>query len=133
MIVVDTNVIAYFLIKGDRTPLAEAIFEKDAHWAAPVLWRSEMRSVLTGYLRRGLFTLADAKELMSDAEVTLRGNEYDVDSARTLELADLSGCTTYDCEFVCVAEALSASLVTSDSELLAAFPSIAVSMSGFAK
>ncbi len=131
MIVVDTNVVAYFLIESDLSPLATSVHEVDSFWAAPLVWRSEMRSVLAGYLKRGLMSLDTAKEYMSDAHLLLNDHEHHVESGRVLELAALSGCTAYDCEFVYLAEKLGLQLVTSDKEILKAFPSIAISMSDF--
>lgn len=133
MIVVDTNVIAYLLIPGDMSPLAENIKRNDPTWAAPVLWRSEMRNLLTLYLRQQILSLPEIQTHMANAEQMLSGREYDVDSARVLELASVSGCTAYDCEFVCLAERLNVPLITSDKKLLAAFPIIAVSMTDFVK
>ena len=131
MIVVDTNVVAYFLISSELSESAEAVREADPLWAAPVLWRSEMRSVLLGYLKRRQMTLLEVQQQMSDAEALLNDREYDVESGRVLELADRSGCTAYYCEFVYVAERFRLPLVTSDKELLRAFPDIAMSMEDF--
>lgn len=52
MIVVDSNIIAYLYLPGRYTEKAEALLEQDGFWAAPVLWRSEFRNILAGYLRR---------------------------------------------------------------------------------
>lgn len=131
MIVVDTNVLAYFIIPGDETELAEAVWAKDSTWAAPSLWRSELRNLLTLYVKNEKFDLLAANEFISDATILLEGNELGVDSRSILELASRSGCTAYDCEFVSVAEQLGVPLVTSDKKLLAAFPDIAVSMGAF--
>jgi predicted nucleic acid-binding protein len=68
---------------------------------------------------------------MSDATLLLNGREHDVESNRVLKLADLSGCTAYDCEFVHVAEKLRLPLVTSDRQILRSFPGIAISMQDF--
>ncbi|MCP9821885.1 type II toxin-antitoxin system VapC family toxin [Cyanobium sp. L1E-Cus] len=54
MIVVDTNVLAYLLLPGPKTSLAEALLLEQPRWTAPPLWRSEWRNVLSGYLRREL-------------------------------------------------------------------------------
>ncbi len=132
MIVVDTNVIAYFLIEGQPTVDAEKVYDADSEWAAPLLWRSEMRSLLALYVRRTIMSAAETFGPMSRAESLLTGREFDVESRRVLELAHSSGCTAYDCEFIYVAERLNVPLVTADKKLLAAFPSIAVSMMDFA-
>jgi len=49
-----------------------------------------------------------------------------------LELAVRSRCTAYDCEFVALAKQLGVPLVTSDRQVLAAFPETAVSPDAFA-
>ncbi|XSG85105.1 MAG: hypothetical protein ACPW60_15475 [Methylohalobius sp. ZOD2] len=52
MIAVDTNVIAYFYLPTEYTPLAEKLLMQEPVWAAPTLWRSEFRNVLALYLRK---------------------------------------------------------------------------------
>jgi predicted nucleic acid-binding protein len=132
VIVVDTNVLVYFVLRNDFAASADAVFAKDAEWAAPSLWRSEMRNVLSIYVRRNDLMLVDAIDTMRDSERLIGLNEFPVDSGRVLELSQVSGCTAYDCEFVHLAETLGVPLVTSDGKLLAAFPSIAISMADFA-
>lgn len=131
MIVVDTNVVAYLLIDGDQTLAAERVLNKDPYWIAPLLWRSEMRNILTLYVRRSITLPQDAKFIMSKAEMMFVDREYKVNSDKVLDLAFSSGCTAYDCEFVSIAELLDIPLVTSDKKLLAAFPNIAESMEAF--
>lgn len=133
MIVIDTNIIAYLVIAGAQTAFAERVFVFDPDWAAPLLWRSEMRNLLSLYLRREEMNVTDAKRVMERAELTVAGNEYSVDSGRVLELASASGCTAYDCEFVALAESLGVPLVTSDKKLLATFRDIAVPLSAFSE
>jgi predicted nucleic acid-binding protein len=132
VIVVDTNVVAYFVIPGDATETAERVRTRDPIWAAPKLWRSEMRNLIVLYLRMGIFDLSSARGYMADSISLISGKEFDVDSDRILEFADASGCTAYDCEFVSLADRLAVPLVTSDRKLLAAFPGIAVSLAEFA-
>ena len=57
MIVVDTNVISYFYLSGERSEQAQRALRKDPHWVAPWLWRSEFRNVLILYVRSRQLTL----------------------------------------------------------------------------
>jgi len=131
VIVVDTNVIAYLLISGQHTPAARATFVRDPEWAAPLLWRSELRNVLALYLRRGELSFKQASALQEAAEELLAGREQLVASHEVLSLAKASGRSAYDCEFVVAARQMRVPLVTSDRALLASFPNDAVSLTIF--
>ncbi len=122
MIVVDSNVVAYLYLPGEHTAKAEALLERDPEWAAPVLWRSEFRNILAGYLRRKTLTFDQACDLQSEAEDLLAGTEFEVDSKAVLELVRDSDCSAYDCEFIALANKLQVKLVTMDAKLLKAFP-----------
>lgn len=126
MIVVDTNVVAYLYLPSEFSARAEALMELDADWAAPVLWRSEFRSILAGYLRRNALGLEQAIALQTEAESLLAGNEHEVESRRVLELVRDSDCSAYDCEFAALSMQLGVTLVTMDRKLLKAFPGLAV-------
>jgi len=126
VIVVDTNVLAYLYLPTEFTPHAEALLERDPEWVAPVLWRSEFRSILAGYLRRRILAFDDARALQAEAESLLAGNEHEVDSQRVLELVRDTDCSAYDCEFAALAMHLDVKLVTMDAKLLRAFPKFAV-------
>jgi predicted nucleic acid-binding protein len=130
MIVVDTNVLAYLYLPTGHTAHAEKLLQEDAEWTAPVLWRSEFRNILAGYIRRKALTLDAAKSLQAEAEALMAGNEHDVDSGRVLDLVRDSDCTAYDCEYVALAMHLGVKLVTMDGKLLKAFPEHAFSLAG---
>lgn len=130
MIVVDTNILAYLYLPSEFTPAAESLLERDPAWAAPVLWRSEFRNILAGYLRRGSLSFDQAQAIQREAESLLAGAEYEVDSRGVLELVRESDCSSYDCEFVALARTLGTKLVTMDAKLLRAFPGIAVALAG---
>lgn len=129
MIVVDSNVLAYLYLPGEYTAAAEALLEHDPDWAAPVLWRSEFRNILAGYMRRGKLTFEQAHALQIEAEDLLSGAEYEVDSRSVLELVRDSECSAYDCEFVALATKLGTKLVTMDGKVLRSFPGTAVALS----
>ena len=127
MIVADTNLIAYLILPGERTSQAEAVLEADPVWTVPVLWASEMRSVLSHYVRGGQLSVAQAAAAMDRALRFIDGREGPVESREVLVLANKSGCSSYDCEYVALAISLGVSLVTSDQAVLRAFPEVAVS------
>lgn len=127
MIVADTNLAVYLLLGGPGTEEARRIFLRDPEWAAPLLWRSEFRSVMAQYLRKQELSLTDALAVQRKAESLFRGREHIIPSKNVLRLVSRSACSAYDCEFVALAEQLRVPLVTSDRQVLAAFPGIAVS------
>ncbi len=131
MIVVDTNVIGYLFLTSERSPEAERALQKDPLWAAPLLWRSEMRNVLAVYIRKGRIELRDALKIMQNALQLLWGREFEVSSNEVLRLASDSGCSAYDCEFIAAANDLKVPLVTVDQQLLRQFPTLAVSLDAF--
>jgi predicted nucleic acid-binding protein len=131
MIVVDTSIIAYLYLTGDHSKQAERALLKDPSWAAPLLWRSELRSVLALYVRKRRLSLADAQGIMEEALRLMRGREYEVASHQVLALAAMSDCSAYDCEFVALAGDLNAPLVTVDKQILDRFPDCAISLAKF--
>jgi predicted nucleic acid-binding protein len=130
VIVVDSNILAYLYLPSDHTAKAEALFKKDSEWAAPLLWRSEFRNILAGYLRRGTLSFEQVIALQSEAEGLLAGAEFEVDSYGVLELVSKSECSAYDCEFICLAIKLNTKLVTADKKLIRAFPEHTISFLG---
>jgi len=121
VIVVDTNVIAYLFVPGDRTSAAEALRRRDTEWAAPLLWRSEFRNVLATLIRLGRIELPTAQAIQEQAEQLLAPLEFAIDSDTVLALAASSSCSACDCEFVALADFLDVPLVSADRKLKARF------------
>ena len=86
-----------------------------------------------GLVRRKDLGLDDVLEIVSDAEQWMMGREYTVVSNKVLQLARQSGCSAYVCEFVSLAMDLKIPLVTSDRQILRAFPKVTESPEGFIK
>jgi predicted nucleic acid-binding protein len=128
MIVVDANVLVHFYRPGEHTSAAVSLLQDDHDWVAPVLWRSEFRSTLATHVRRGGLTLNVALRIQDEAEDLMSGGEYDVDSDAVLRLAESSGCSAYDCEYVALAKRLGVRLVTRDKQVLSAFPEVATAL-----
>jgi predicted nucleic acid-binding protein len=121
VIVVDVNVLAYLLIPGRYTASAEKLLLADPLWAAPRLWRSELRNMLATYVRAGQIELADAASMFQRASLIIGGDEYEVETTDVLRLSKASGCSAYDCEYVALAEYLDLKLLTADAKLAKAF------------
>lgn len=134
VIVVDTNVVAYYLVGSeDETIAATAAHYRDSDWVAPPLWRSELRNVLCKHIRARGLSLKAAAGVMERAELMLGGREHPVDSTHVMALALDSGCTTCDCEFVSLALQRQSRVVTADRKVVNAFPEVAIHLNEFSR
>jgi predicted nucleic acid-binding protein len=131
MIVVDTNIIAFLVIPGERTTQAEQALTKDPLWFAPLLWRSELCNALALYVRKNILALNTAQEAYQHAAILMETREIPVPHSRVLELASSSGLSAYDCEFLVVAQEMNSQLLTEDSGILKQFPDVATSLRDF--
>jgi len=131
MIVADSNLIAYLLIPGDKSELADAVLLKDADWAVPLICRSEVRNILTLYMRFEGMSLSQARRTMEKAETLWNSREFAVPSDDVLELTFHHNITAYDGEFVVLARDLGVSFVTFDRPVRRAFPNVAISAEDF--
>lgn len=128
MIVVDSNVLAYLYLPGDFTADAESLMLREPAWAAPVLWRSQFRNILSASIRRESLSFEQAMDIQREAESLMSGLEFEVDSGAVLELVRDSDCSAYDCEFIALAIKLDTQVITMDKKLLKAFPDKAVAL-----
>jgi len=131
MIVVDTNVLIYFVLPGAHTRHVDMLVEKDPEWAAPTLWRREFMNALFGLIRARGTSPKNAATAWDAACKRMSGHEYDITSSELLTYATSTGLTAYDAEFAFLAEALGVSLVTYDKQVLRDCPRIAVTPETF--
>lgn len=133
MIVADANLIAHLTIRSEFSPLTEAAYAVDANWASPLVWLSEYRNTLARYIQQRAMTVESALLSLRSAEEVIGPRTYNVSSEDVLELVSRSGCAAYGCEYVALATDLGVPLVTTDKQILRAFPKMAVSLEKFAK
>ena len=126
--VVDTNVVAYFLLGTDRfvDEARSFIAAIDEAWA-PALWEAELANALWMATRHKVLTIDDAANRLTLAD----GLGIHVVPNRTLWQAALvrahqSKIAVYDTLFVELAAREHLPLATFDAALLKAFPDIAV-------
>lgn len=126
MIVADANLVASLVVPGEASELAEALQQLHPEWVAPPLVHSELRSVFAKLVRTRVCTPKQASELLEVALDALGDTTSEPSNERVLHLVAASGCSSYDCEYVAVADALGCVLATFDSQVLRAFPELAV-------
>lgn len=128
MIVVDTNVVAYAVLPGERTKAALALAERDPEWVAPALWRRELRNVLATLMRVRQLPLRQALAAFSAAEALVTDATVEPSTEECLRLAARGRVSAWDAEFVFVAEAAGLPLVSADRKLVRAFPGRVVAL-----
>lgn len=96
-------------------------------------WRSEFVSVLSLYIRKKYLTVQQETFLIQQAENMMVDSEYEVNSGKILELVNQSKCSSYDCEYIALAEDINVPLVTRDKRIIREFPTKATSVEKFLK
>lgn len=127
MIVVDTNIITYFLISGNQTRKARALREFDPTWCAPSLWVHEFTNVVATYAKTGQERIQNVDGLL-DLARDLVTRDYEVDQHQALQIAVENDVSAYDAQFICLAHNLGSTLVTEDRRLVRQFPGLAKSL-----
>ena len=131
MIVVDTNVIAYVLIAGDKTALTQQVAKKDPDWKVPPLWRHECLNVLATSTRAAVIDAQQAEALWHKGLDLLVRAEREADGIASLKLAIEHAISSYDAQYIALAQSLETQCVTADKRMLKTFPGTAVSMKAF--
>lgn len=132
MIVADANLLVYLLVPGPSTQDAERVRAREKIWIAPPLLRYELMNVLARHVKGGQITRDEAARSAKRGLAMVELSVLKPDPVTLLTLVAQSGCSTYDLEYVWLAEETDSPLVTADQEVLDAFPDVAVSISDFA-
>lgn len=127
-VVVDTNVIAYFLLgTEDFRDECERFWREVRTPIAPASWEAEITNVLWMATRKNILDLPEALHRLELAKA-LGIHSINVSSlwAGALARAHSSGLAAYDTLFVELADREKAPLATFDSPVIKAFPLIAM-------
>ena len=125
--VVDTNVVAYFLLGTEAfVDEARTCFETVSSLVAPAHWEAELTNVVWMAIRAGALTSEEGPTRLGLAR------RLGIESVATTTLcqgallrAVTAGMSVYDTLFVELAARVACPLVTFDRAILRAFPSIA--------
>ena len=127
VVVVDTNVLAYLLIEGDRTKAAQDLYAKDPDWQSEAFVLVELTNILTTYTRTGALTREQGLKLLAEAE-TLLPQLPTVSHQEAYEVAVEFGISAYDGRFIAFARQTKSKLVTEDARLRKAVPAWTASL-----
>jgi predicted nucleic acid-binding protein len=131
MIVVDVNILAFYVIHGERTDDAHTLREIDSEWLVPAFWCVEFQSILWKYVRFGGMAGEKALALLDTAMDLFSPNELTPNPDVILRDALGWGITVYDAQYVSLARQSGVHCVTEDTEVQKACPDIAVSLADF--
>jgi predicted nucleic acid-binding protein len=131
MIVVDANVMSFYLIKGERTPDANSLRDLDAEWIVPSFWCIEFQSILRKYVRFGGMPTEKALQLLDQATAMFSVNEVTPPPDTVLRDALTWGITVYDAQYVSLAKQMGIRCVTEDGCVQDACAGIALSIEDF--
>ena len=133
MLVVDTNVVAYLLVEGEKTAQARGLWATDPDWRAPRLLSYELANVFCQLIRQQAISFEEGVAGLDIGLGLVRAVDRNPAHARVLEIASSLTISAYDACYLATAEAMGSPLVTEDARLLRLAPQIARSLESFGR
>ena len=127
MVLVDTNIIAYLMIRGNRTAAAQQLYERDSDWCSEAFVMVEFSNVIATYVRTRALTQAQGTKLLAESQAHL-STLHSVVNTQALESAMQFGISAYDARFISLAKQLKMKLITEDVKLRVAVPALTMSL-----
>ena len=124
MVLIDTNVLVFLLLRGEKTNEARALLEADNDWRSETFVLVEFTNVLATYLRSRELMHEEAKRLLSDAEMLMQARLMNVAHGEAVEMANEYFVSAYDGRFLALVRRLKSPLVTEDAKLRRAAPKL---------
>lgn len=121
VVLIDTNVLAYLLLEGDRTSSAQELYERDSDWRSEAFLMVEFSNVVATSIRAKSITRDQGMKLLFGAETAVPALTS-VRHAQVLEAAIKFGISAYDARFVALAMQMKVKVVTEDAKLRNAVP-----------
>jgi predicted nucleic acid-binding protein len=99
MVLVDTNILAYLMIRGDRISAGQELYARDPDWRSEGFVLVEFSNILSTYVRTKAMTRETGARLLAQAQ-TLVPALTSVLDARALEAAMQFEISPYDARFI---------------------------------
>jgi predicted nucleic acid-binding protein len=127
LVLVDPNILAYFMIEGNQSDPAHELYRRDSDWSSEAFVMVEFSKLLANYLQTGALRDVLGTRLLTEA-LALLTTLHNVANQEALEIAMRYEISTYDARFISVAKRLRKKFVTEDTRLRRAVPSWTVSL-----
>jgi predicted nucleic acid-binding protein len=127
VVLVDTNIIAYLMIRGNRTAAAQQLYERDSDWCSEAFVMVEFSNVIATCVRTRALTQAQGTKLLAESQAHL-STLHSVVNTQALESAMQFGISAYDARFISLAKQLKMKLITEDVKLRVAVPALTMSL-----
>lgn len=121
MVLVDTNILAYLLIEGDRTAAAQELYARDPDWRSEGFILVEFSNVLATQMRAKSLSREQGTRLLAEAQALIPDPTI-VQHAKALEAVSHFGISAYDARFIAMAMQVKLKLITEDTKLRSAVP-----------
>ena len=125
MIVIDTNILVYYLLDGYEKMGCYDLLRKIGKWYAPNLLITEFDNSLLLFLKQKIITEQECWSFHRVMRVITEDRFISVETSKILKLAIQSGLSIYDAEFVTVAIEHDLPLITHDKKILRLFRNLA--------
>ena len=128
MLLVDTDVVVYLLIRGDHTEAAQELRRRDPDWRSEAFLLVEFTNVLASSIATKRMTFTLAQEFLASAAILFDGKLARIAHPSVVATAARHHVSAYDARFLALAHQLGHRLVTEDARLRAAAPALTQSL-----
>jgi predicted nucleic acid-binding protein len=125
---VDINVVAYLLIRGDQTEAAQELRPRDADWRSGAFLLVDFTNALASSIARRRMSMPLAQDFLAKAIALLDGKLIRIAHASVLSMAVCYHVTGHDACFLALAQQLGRRLITEDAKLRVAAPKLTQSL-----
>lgn len=128
MRLVDTNIVAYLLVYGERSASARALLDIDPDWHSESYLVVELTNVLATQVRARRLSLRQATSILIDGQALITPGLHLTGHSDALALAAHLSISAYDARFLALSIEMGAPLITEDAKLRKAAPSLTQSL-----
>ena len=128
MQVIDTNILAYYLLEGIYSDQVLRIAEMDPDWHSESYLLIEFTNVLARQLSANILPLSKAQDVFAQALQKMGNSLHEMPHLEVLALCATYKVTAYDARFLLLAQKLGLKLITEDKKLRTAAPKLTQSI-----